>query len=59
LHALLEASLRHILVDLRAPDVAAAADNVYLRFLAAFKRAQHFINDAVIDQRQQALGGAA
>jgi hypothetical protein len=49
-------SVDGIVIDLRAPDAVTTADNLYLCFLAALKRAQHFINDAVIDQRLQALG---
>src|SRR5579859_3716533 len=56
LHALLEAALCHVLVNLCAAYFVAAADNVYRRLFAALEWAQHFINDAVIDQRLQALG---
>ncbi len=57
LHTLLEAALCHVLVNLRAPYFVTAADNVNGCFLAALQRSQHFIDDAVIDQRLQALGG--
>ena len=56
LHALLEAALGHVLVDLRAAHLTAAADHVDRRFLAALERPQHFVDDAVVDQRLQAWG---
>ncbi|MNT58113.1 hypothetical protein D3C72_1955300 [compost metagenome] len=39
LHALLEAALGHVLVDLRAAHLVAAAYHVHGRFLAALERA--------------------
>ena len=58
LHALLEAALGHVLVDLGAAHLAAGVDHVHGGFLAALERSQHFIDDAVVDQRLQAQWGS-
>src|SRR5690606_17111841 len=57
LHALLEAALRHVLVDLRAPHLVAAAHHVDGGLLATLERAQYLVDHAVVDQRLQAVGG--
>ncbi|MCW0417499.1 hypothetical protein NB689_003253 [Xanthomonas sacchari] len=56
LHAGLEAALRHVLVDLGAEHVVAGLDHVDRGLLAALERAQHAVDDAVVDQRLQARG---
>jgi len=56
LHACLEAALRHVLVDLGAAHRVTAAHHVHRRFLAAFQRPDHRVDDAVVNQRLQALG---
>ncbi|CEE56792.1 hypothetical protein XAC2852_130035 [Xanthomonas citri pv. citri] len=57
LHARLETALRHVLVDLGAQDLGACAHHVDGCFLAALQWSQHFVDDAVVDQRLQAVGG--
>ena len=56
LHALLETALGHVLVHLGAAHLATAAHDVDRRLLAALEWAQHFVDDAVVDQRLQAWG---
>src|SRR3546814_13083462 len=56
LHALLEAALRHVLVDLRAAHLAAAAHHVHGRLLAALEWAQDLVDDAIVDERLEGGG---
>src|SRR5690606_14696224 len=56
LHALLEAALGHVLVDLGAADLLAGAHHIHGRFLSALERAHHGVDHAVVDQRLQACG---
>src|SRR3546814_2735030 len=56
LHALLEAALRHVLVDLRAAHLAAAAHHVHGRLLAALEWAQDLVDEAIVDERLEGGG---
>src|SRR3546814_10659081 len=51
LHALLEAALRHVLVDLGATHLAAAVHDIDGGLLAALERAQDLVDDAIVDER--------
>jgi hypothetical protein len=55
LRARLETALAHVLVDLRATDLAARAHHVHGRFLATLERTDDFIDDAIVDERLQAV----
>src|SRR4029077_751720 len=56
LRELVKPALLGLLVDLGAPHLAAAGDDVHRRLLAALEAAYYGIDHAVIDQRLQALG---
>ena len=53
---LAETAFVGLLVDLGAAQLLATAHHVDRRFLAAHQRAQHFVDQAVLDQRLYAFG---
>src|SRR3546814_20492545 len=57
LHALLEAALRHVLVDLLAAHLAAAAPPIHRRHLAPLEWAQDLVADPPRPTRLAGRGG--
>src|SRR5687767_4677550 len=56
LRTLLKATLRHVLVDLGTANLRPGTYDVDSRFLTAFELTDHFVDDAVIQQRLQSFG---
>src|SRR3546814_17741264 len=55
LHALLEAALRHVLVDLRAAHLAAAAHHVHGRLLAALRSDERRVGKELVSSCRSRL----